>query len=81
MRELPGVFRRLAEPAGELHAVVDLGRQPLVVEGESFPLADHDVAPPQLGLQLLDLVQQLLVVGEERRLGLHVALDQAVFDQ
>ena len=79
--DLPGVFRRLAEPAGKLHAVVNLGRQPLIVEGEAFPLADHDVALPQLGLQPLDLVQQFLVVHEECRLGLQIALHQAMLDQ
>ena len=41
----------------------------------------QQVAAPQLGLELLQLGDESLVFGEEGRLRLDVALDQALLDQ
>ncbi len=71
----------LLPPGVEVPAGHDVGGDPLVVEGEQRLVVDQDVAPAGPVLQLLDLVEQRPVVGEERVVGLPVALDQGVPDE
>lgn len=54
---------------------------PLVVEVEQGLVVHHDVAAPRPVLQLLDLGQELAVVGVELVVGPPVALDQRVADE
>jgi hypothetical protein len=56
----------------------DLGGHPGVVEGVERVLVDHEVTPPRSGLQLLDVVEQRAVRGEEGVAGVPVALHQGV---
>lgn len=54
---------------------------PLVVEVEEGLVVDHDVAAPRPVLELLDLGEELAVVGVELVVGPPVALDQRVADE
>ena len=57
---------RVAPPAVEVRARDDVGRDPLVVEGEQRLVAHAQVAPARALLERVDLLEQRLVGRQER---------------
>ena len=72
---------RLRPPLVELRRGAYVDRHDPVVEGVDQFLVDQHVEPARLVLQLADLAHQLLVVGEERRARVEVAVDQRGADE
>ncbi len=68
-------------PAVEVRARHHVGRDPGVVEVVQRLVVDEDVAPPRARLELLDLVEQRAVGGEERVPCLPVALHERAADE
>ncbi len=69
-------LRRLAQPTLELRLGIDAGGHALLIEGVETFLVDQDVTPARFGLELMNVLDQLLIVPPERGAGLEVALDQ-----
>jgi hypothetical protein len=72
---------RVAPPAVEVRARDDVGRDPLVEEGEQDLVAYEHVTAPGAALELVDLLEQAAVLGEEGVARVPVALDQGAADE
>ena len=72
---------RLLPPLVEVGAADHLGAHPGVVEVEEGVLVDHEVAAPGPVLELLGLLQQPLVLGEEAVPAVPLPVHQRVADE
>ena len=77
-----GVLRRgLAQPALEQGRGIDAGWHSLVIEGVDGVLIHQDIAPPRLGLQVLDVGDQLAVMAPEGGAAVEIALGEGEADE
>jgi len=68
-------------PVLEAGGLVDVRRQPRIVVVEQGFLVGEDVAPPRLGFQLVETLQQLAIGGERLRAAVHLATHQPFADK
>src|SRR5690606_15785909 len=71
----------LLAPLRQGLGAVDLGAEPLVVEGEAGGVVGEDVAPAGLVFEAGQAFEQLAVVLEEWRLGVELIFNERLVDE